>query len=414
MKYFISCVVVMLLFVVPISGQQRRRGLSSTPVAQYSCPMHPAIKAKSAGRCPKCGMKLVRAKAEKPAVERHERSMSIPDVELLDQDGRKVHFYSDLVKGKTVAINFIFTTCTTICPPMGATFARVQKDLKNRDVHFISISVDPVTDTPERLKAWRAKFNAGPAWTLVTGDKDKIDELLQALAASTVRREDHSPTTIIGNDRLGQWTRAFGLAKPSQLVQIIDQAANGLLETGTKDAASEESTAAAKYFGEVELIDQDGRKVRFYSDVLKGKTVVINALFTTCTNVCPPISRNFERIQEALGERLGKDVFLVSITVDPENDTPERLKAYAQKFHARAGWSFLTGKKEDIDHALYKLGQYVQDKNAHKSIVIIGNEATGLWKKAFGLASADDLIKLVEEVMNDKPQRGTESTKNDL
>lgn len=114
------------------------------------------------------------------------------------------------------------------------------------------------------------------------------------------------------------------------------------------------------------------------------------------------MSRNFERIQAALGERLGKDVFLVSITVDPENDTPEKLKAYAERFHARPGWSFLTGKKENVDSALYKLGQYVEEKSQHKTIIIIGNEATGLWKKAFGLASAEDLIKLVEEVMNDK------------
>jgi protein SCO1 len=167
-------------------------------------------------------------------------------------------------------------------------------------------------------------------------------------------------------------------------------------------ATDKEPTPAAKYFSDVELLDQDGRKLRFYSDVLKGKTLVINALFTTCTNVCPPISRNFERIQEALGERLGKDVFLVSITVDPVTDTPAKLKEYAQRFHARSGWSFLTGKKESIDWALYKLGQYVQDKNEHKTIVIIGNEATGLWKKAFGLASADALIKIIEEVMNDK------------
>ena len=333
---------------------------------------------------------------QKPA-EPVKTTMSIPDVEVLDQDGRKVRFYSDLVKGKTVAINFIFTTCTTICPPMGATFARVQNELANRDVRFISVSVDPVTDTPERLKAWRAKFKGSPKWTLVTGTQQKIDELLQALAASTARREEHSPTTIIGNDALGQWTRAFGLAQPSQLVSLLDKAAKGLLEA--------ETTAAAKYFSDVELIDQDGRKVRFYSDVLKGKTVVVNALFTSCTNVCPPISRNFERIQEALGERLGKDVFLVSITVDPVTDTPERLKEYAHRFHARPGWSFLTGKKENIDQALYKLGQYVQDKNSHKTIVIIGNEASGLWKKAFGLASAEDLIKLVEQVAQDKPQK---------
>ena len=164
----------------------------------------------------------------------------------------------------------------------------------------------------------------------------------------------------------------------------------------------EEPTPAAKYFTDVELMDQDGRTLKFYSDVLKGKTVVINALFTTCTNVCPPISRNFERIQQALGERLGKDVFLVSITVDPETDTPAKLKDYAQRFHARKGWSFLTGKKENINAALYKLGQYVEEKSQHKTVIIIGNESTGLWKKAFGLAAAEDLIALVEEVMNDK------------
>jgi len=164
----------------------------------------------------------------------------------------------------------------------------------------------------------------------------------------------------------------------------------------------EEPTPAAKYFTDVELMDQDGRTLKFYTDVLKGKTVVINALFTSCTNVCPPISRNFERIQQALGERLGKDVFLVSITVDPETDTPAKLKDYAQRFHARKGWSFLTGKKENIDAALYKLGQYVEEKSQHKTVIIIGNESTGLWKKAFGLAAAEDLIALVEEVMNDK------------
>ena len=108
------------------------------------------------------------------------------------------------------------------------------------------------------------------------------------------------------------------------------------------------------------------------------------------------------------------NVFLVSLTVDPEVDTPTRLKEYAKKFNAGRGWIFLTGKKENLDWALYKLGQYVQDKNAHKTIVIIGNEASGLWKKAFGLASADDLIKLVEEVMNDKPQKGTEGHQNEF
>lgn len=166
--------------------------------------------------------------------------------------------------------------------------------------------------------------------------------------------------------------------------------------------AQGEATAAQKYFTDVELLNQDGEKVRFYSDVLKGKTVVVNAFFTTCTSVCPPMSRNMEKIQEALGERIGRDVFLISISVDPVTDTPARLKEYAQKFHARPGWTFLTGKKENVDWALYKLGQYVESKDDHKTVWIIGNEATGLWKKAFGLAKAEELVVVVESVMNDR------------
>jgi cytochrome oxidase Cu insertion factor (SCO1/SenC/PrrC family) len=168
------------------------------------------------------------------------RKMVIPEVEVLDQNGNALHFYSDLVKGKTVAINFIFTNCTTICPPLAATFARVQKDLGDktgRDVHFISISVDPLTDTPERLKAWGAKFKAGPGWTFVTGDKQEIDKLLNALGASVSRREDHSPTVIVGNDVKGVWTRTYGLARTAQLTGLIMDVIEGKVdESLTKEA----------------------------------------------------------------------------------------------------------------------------------------------------------------------------------
>src|SRR5215213_7958126 len=165
---------------------------------------------------------------------------------------------------------------------------------------------------------------------------------------------------------------------------------------------TKESSPAANYFSDVQLINQDGKPVRFYSDVLKGKTVVVNAFFTTCTSVCPPMNRNMEKIQEVLGDRVGRDVFLVSITVDPEVDTPARLKDYAQKFHAGPGWIFLTGKKENLDWALYKLGQYVEQKDDHKTIFIIGNEPTGLWKIAFGMANVAELVQVVESVVNDK------------
>ena len=167
-------------------------------------------------------------------------------------------------------------------------------------------------------------------------------------------------------------------------------------------ASARISSPAEKYFSDVELINQDGQKMRFYSDVLKDKVVVINTFFTTCTGACPPVNRNLEKVQEALGDRLGKDAFLVSMSVDPETDTPARLKEYSQRFHARPGWIFLTGKKENVDWALYKLGQYVETKDNHTNIIIIGNEPKGLWKKAFGLAKADELMKIVEDVINDR------------
>lgn len=151
--------------------------------------------------------------------------LDIPDVPVVDQDGNDLRFYSDLVKGKVVAINFVFTTCTTICPPMGANFAKLQKILGERagqDVHLISVSVDPSTDTPERMKAWGQKFGAGPGWTLVTGDRSEITRLLKALGVYTADINDHSPLVLVGNDAKGEWTRAYGLAAPAKVAELID------------------------------------------------------------------------------------------------------------------------------------------------------------------------------------------------
>ena len=114
------------------------------------------------------------------------------------------------------------------------------------------------------------------------------------------------------------------------------------------------------------------------------------------------MNRNLEKIQEALGEHVGRDVNIISISVDPTVDTPAALKEYAKKLHARSGWYFLTGEKQNVEFALTKLGQYVNDKNDHLNIFIIGNERTGLWKKAFGLARSDELVKVVESVLNDQ------------
>jgi protein SCO1/2 len=168
-------------------------------------------------------------------------------------------------------------------------------------------------------------------------------------------------------------------------------------------AQEPEPSAAQKYFTYTVLINQDGEKMRFYSDLLKGKTVIIDSFFATCQGSCLPMNRNLEKVQEALGDRLGKDAYILSISVDSTVDTPPLLKAYAKKLNARPGWYFLTGDKASVDFVLKKLGQAVDDKQDHLNIFIIGNERTGLWKKAFGLAKSEELVKVVESVINDKP-----------
>jgi len=171
-------------------------------------------------------------------------------------------------------------------------------------------------------------------------------------------------------------------------------------------AGAAEQSGTQKYFTDVLLINQNGEKMRFYSDLLKGKVVIINSFFATCQGSCLPMNRNLEKVQQALGDHVGRDVFILSISVDPLVDTPPKLKDYAKKLNARPGWYFLTGDKANVEFALKKLGQFVDDKQDHLNIFIIGNERTGLWKKAFGLAQSDELVKVVESVLNDQPTGG--------
>ncbi|HZH90390.1 MAG TPA: SCO family protein [Pyrinomonadaceae bacterium] len=174
-------------------------------------------------------------------------------------------------------------------------------------------------------------------------------------------------------------------------------------------APAADASTAQKYFTDVELVNHNGERVRFYSDVLKNRVVVVNAFFATCQGSCLPMNRNLEKVQAAFKERMGKDLYIVSISVDPTVDTPQVLKEYAKKLNAAPGRLFLTGKKENVDWALYKLGQYVEQREQHTNIFIIGNERTGLWKKAFGLSQPDELVKIVESVLNDAPAAATKT-----
>lgn len=230
-------VALSLLLFAPlpsvINAQSTRKPGAKRVV--YACPMHPDItSSKKGARCPKCGMTLRPVKPEAAPSPTPSptppgdaavtfTSSKIPNARILDQNGRQLNFYNDLIRGKTVAINFIFTTCTTVCPPLTATFRKVQQTAAERglDIRLVSVSVDPVVDTPERLRAFAEKFKVDQGWTFVTGEKGEIDSLLQALGASVGNKNDHTPMILIGNDSVDYWTRAYGLSPPSRLLDLI-------------------------------------------------------------------------------------------------------------------------------------------------------------------------------------------------
>ena len=160
------------------------------------------------------------------------------------------------------------------------------------------------------------------------------------------------------------------------------------------------------------MLNQSGEEMRLYSDLLHDKIVVIHPFFAECKGSCPRMMATFARIQEHLADRMGKDVHLISISVDPERDTPERLAEYAAGLKARPGWYFLTGSRSNVDAALQKLGMSVDAREAHSNIFLIGNLRTGLWKKAMGLADPADIIAIVDGVLADRPTTTPDSPQN--
>jgi protein SCO1 len=163
---------------------------------------------------------------------------------------------------------------------------------------------------------------------------------------------------------------------------------------------------ARRYFGDTVLIDQDGRELRLFTDLMAGKVVLIHAGFVDCKTDCPLTASILQKVQEHLGARLGADVRILSITLDPESDTPARLKEHASKLQVRPGWHFLTGKPEDVEAVLGKLGLTAPDRDKHKPLFLVGNVPTGLWKKVFPLADTEELLAVVDSVLDDPGEEG--------
>lgn len=161
----------------------------------------------------------------------------------------------------------------------------------------------------------------------------------------------------------------------------------------------------ATYLQGLSLVDQDGRRVELYNDVIKGHVVVVHSFFASCQGSCPVMTGHLSALQARFAAQLGHALRFVSITVDPRRDTPQRLRAYAAQMQARSGWFFLTGSPDEVNAALSKLGQVATSPEAHTNVMIVGNEPTGLWKKVFGLARAEAIGDVVQSVLDDGPAR---------
>jgi protein SCO1/2 len=229
---------LMYMFGMPPSATSQGTagsGSAQTDEFRFSCPMHPTVRSKTAGTCPKCGMTLKLTPLQKPseAPTRYGADY-FPNVELTTQDGKTVHFYDDLLKGKVVAITLIYTHCLDNCPLETARMAQVQRLLGDRvgkDIFFYSISIDPKRDTPEVLNAYAKKFHAGPGWLFLTGKEADIVSISRKLGLYSTPdpsdRDGHMPSLLIGNVATGQWMKDSATDNPSFLVRKMEEAMGG-------------------------------------------------------------------------------------------------------------------------------------------------------------------------------------------
>ena len=157
---------------------------------------------------------------------------------------------------------------------------------------------------------------------------------------------------------------------------------------------------------ETPLVDQDGRSLRFKSDAVGERIVVLGFVYTTCTTVCPVTSQLMLQTKARLGARVGQDVGLITVTVDPVRDTPARLKEYAGKLGAGDGWSWLTGAKPQVDEVLKVFGAYNANFLEHPPLVVVGDAKSGKWLRFYGFPNPDQLVKAVEDLSAERTKSG--------
>jgi protein SCO1/2 len=182
-------------------------------------------------------------------------------------------------------------------------------------------------------------------------------------------------------------------------------ASAALICAGIVFAGPGQAAWGVEYFTNTTFVTQDGKTVHLFDDLLKGKQVVINFIYTKCGDSCPLETARLGQVQKLLGDRMGRDVFFYSFSIDPKRDTPAELKSYAQKYHAGPGWLFLTGKKSDIEMVRQKLGLAAHasenELTDHSTSLMIGNPSTGQWIRDSSTDNPGYIATIVRDWLGD-------------
>jgi protein SCO1 len=164
---------------------------------------------------------------------------------------------------------------------------------------------------------------------------------------------------------------------------------------------------------DLDLVNHEGEPVKFKRDVVSDKLIVMNFIYTRCTTACPILSLTFSRLQKMLGARLGQEVVLVSISVDPTTDIPPRLKEYAQRHRARPGWVFLTGDRSNVKAVLSGFGAYSPTIDDHPAMIVVGDARQGTWSRYYGFPAPEQILARLDELQSARQAAGVGSTPGD-
>src|ERR1700741_759205 len=168
-----------------------------------------------------------------------------------------------------------------------------------------------------------------------------------------------------------------------------------LSAVGTSEA---QMRRGPEFFPNLPVVNQNGETLKFYDDLIKDKIVVVMFIYTSCTDTCPLPTARMTLIEDKLGPLVGKDIFIVSMTVDPDVDTPEKLKAYSKSFATGPGWSFVTGKPEDIRAINYRLGERSKVLSEHRNEIVLGNDVTGEWQRDNVMGDLDRVVRTIRDM----------------